>query len=351
MLLKPAKNTRWIVSPKTALAVSLVLAAGLMLAPKPLTQWLRDSWRETLLPGQRALQFAANAVDRQNTSATGGEFKAADAKAQIAQLNDEIQQLRLALLVTQSIQVDSRNETVLSGDDRGNCPANSPMPPLLLSQTIPARVLGRQAKAFLQAREILDVGRSRGVAADAIVVDSDRRLFVNKSTKIDPQQTGSAQDAAILDQGRDGELQSGRFVLAGRRVWGKLAEVGRHTSTVQRATDAGYRDLVQVASLSEGKLRFQARGVVVGQGQPLCKIENIETSEPIAAGDLVFTADDGVLDVPLLYGRVVRLERKPGAAHWEIWMEPSVPVNSPPAQVAVLSMDLNPARLASGQRP
>jgi hypothetical protein len=75
----------------------------------------------------------------------------------------------------------------------------------------------------------------------------------------------------------------------------------------------------------------------------------VEATEAVAAGDLVFTADDSVLDVPLLYGRVVKLQRQPGAAHWEIWMEPAMSAGSPPSQVAVLQMEVNPARLAGAE--
>jgi cell shape-determining protein MreC len=156
----------------------------------------------------------------------------------------------------------------------------------------------------------------------------------------------AASIAPILDRGRDAAIAADRLVLAGSRVWGKVAEVGQHTCTVKRTTDAGYRDLVQLATPREDQLQFVARGVLVGQGTLLCKIEQVETTEPIAIGDLAFTVDDGVVDAPLLYGRVVRLGRKPGQAHWEIWLEPAVPAALPPAHVAVLKMELNPTRIA-----
>ena len=137
----------------------------------------------------------------------------------------------------------------------------------------------------------------------------------------------------LLDQGRDASLKPGRLVLAGSRVWGKVADVGPHTCTVRRITDAGYRDLVQLATSREGRLHFSARGVLVGAGRRLCKIELVETTEPVAVGDLVFTADDGVLQSPLLYGKIVKVDRKPADPHWQIWMEPAVNPSAPPARV------------------
>ncbi len=186
-------------------------------------------------------------------------------------------------------------------------------------------MLGQQAQAFLLAHDLLDVGRSQGAQPNALVIDDAPPL---------------------VDQGRDASIQAGRLVLAGNRVWGKVAEVGPHTCTVRRITDSSYRDLVQLATPRDGRLQFSVRGVLVGAGQHLCKIELVSATEPVAVGDLVFTADDGVLSSPLLYGKVVRVDRKPGDAHWQIWMEPAVKPTSPPARVAVLKIELNPARVA-----
>ncbi len=187
---------------------------------------------------------------------------------------------------------------------------------------------------FLPPRELLDVGKSQGVKSRALVVD-DTDLTLKSSA------------APLLDEGRDAAVQTGRLVLAGSRVWGKVGEAGPHTSTVQRVSDAGYRDLVQLARQRDGKLQFTGRGVLVGHGETLCKIEMVEMAQAITVGDLVFTVDDGVLDAPLFYGRVARVERKPAAAQWEIWMEPAVDSRMAPAHVAVLKMDLNPVRLAT----
>jgi hypothetical protein len=61
---------------------------------------------------------------------------------------------------------------------------------------------------------------------------------------------------------------------------------------------------------------------------------------------LVFSAAArGILPDPLLYGRIARLERPTGAAHWEIWMEPAV-AESAPETVAVLRAELSPLRVA-----
>src|SRR5438876_196046 len=94
------------------------------------------------------------------------------------------------------------------------------------------------------------------VAAAAVHFMPDRfvdplrgALVVDGGAKMD-----SLLDRAspLLDAGADLGLRSGRVVLSGRRVWGKLATVGPHTSVVQRITDRGYRDAVQLVRRDAG---------------------------------------------------------------------------------------------------
>jgi cell shape-determining protein MreC len=300
------------------MAAILGVALTLGFASNRIASPLRGAWRDTLRPGLEVLDTTvAWAEDLRARLRIGDDAALAAARHQIAELNDRLRRAELQLQVAQS--------------DRA-ADSTDPEKPLLTAQTIPARVLGKQAQSFLDARQMLDAGRSRGVTARSVVIDD----------------LPTATDRPVVDQGRDSSMRADHLVVAGSRVWGKIAEVGQHTSTVIRVTDSGFRDLVQLAAPRDGKIRFIARGVLVGKGEPLCKIELVEADAPVTVGDLIFTADDGVLDAPLLYGRVARLNRKLGDAHWEIWMEPAVPAASGPSHVGVLRLDLNPARLASG---
>jgi len=301
---------------RAVLAVILATAVALGFASPRLAAPLRSAWRDALRPGLEILDTTlAWTDDVRNRFRTGDDASLAEACRQIAELNDRLHRAELQLQLAHS-------------ERAADLPAREK--PLLMAQTISARVLGKQAQSFLDTRQMLDAGRSRGITARSLVIDD----------------LPSGKDKPLVDQGRDASIRADHLVLVGSRVWGKISEVGQHTSTVIRLTDSGFRDLVQLAASHDGKLRQLARGVLVGKGEALCKIELVETGAPITVGDSVFTADNGVLDAPLLYGRVARLERKPGAAHWEIWMEPAVPANVPPASVAVLCLDLNPARLA-----
>jgi hypothetical protein len=91
--------------------------------------------------------------------------------------------------------------------------------------------------------------------------------------------------------------------------------------------------------------------VLVGNGDALCRIELVETTEPVSVGDQVCTVADGVVPTPLVYGHITRVEAPAAGAHWQIWMQPEIGADVP-RQVAILKLELNPARIAdSGTRP
>jgi cell shape-determining protein MreC len=336
--LSPSRRRAWLALPPgiasatTLLLLALAASLALGLAPRRFTQRLSDAWREAVSPGLRIVDLTADLIDRSSKSLRPeNDRRLADAQRQIAELNDQLRKSETQLLLARSGSLTSAPQSFAKTNDTGD---SGQLPPLLVTHCIPARVLGAQAQSFLRSREILDVGRAQGVAQRALVIDEPPDRLTRP----------------LLDQGGDANISADHLVLAGNRVLGKVAEVGPHTCTVTQVTDPGYRDLVQVATRRDGRLRVTARGVLSGRGEPLCKIESVEASEPITLGDLVFTVDDGVLDGPLLYGRVARVARNAAAAKWEIWMEPSFCADAPPAKVSVLAIDLNPSRLASASK-
>jgi cell shape-determining protein MreC len=334
----PRTGRTWPITARRAMLLGvLAVAIALGAMSNRLAPPLRAAWREALRPG---LQVLSSADDWSSNFRDGlrstAEQQLVDAQNKISDLTEQLRRRELQIQLARGDRASADNGVQLAstssavGDSVKNA---ADLPPLVNCQTVSARVLGKQAQSFLPPRDLLDVGQSQKITAKSLVIDDVK----------------GGLDHPLLDRGRDADLKADRLVLAGRRVWGKVAEVGPHTSTVLRVGEAGYRDLVQLATERSGRLHFAARGVLVGTGDRLCKIELVETSEPVTIGDLVFTADDGVLDSPLLYGRVARVERKPGAPHWNIWMEPAVSIGRPPSSVAVLQMELNPARFAAGQ--
>jgi cell shape-determining protein MreC len=252
--------------------------------------------------------------------------RAAEAEQQAAELKAQNDRLAAALDAARRLSVPS--------DAGVQCA--SPAPPLLETDAVVARVLGHAAQTFLHGRELLDIGSHSGVSPGGLVIDRD----------------GPDGGTTMIDAGHDLDLQPGRIVLAGRRVWGKLASVGSHVSVVRRITDPGYRAEVQIAHAAadrDAPRSLGPRGMLVGTGDRLCQIELVEASEPVSVGDLVYSESDGLLSEPLLYGDIVRVELARDKLHWQIWMQSAVGSDAP-REVAVLRTELNPARLGVASR-
>ena len=276
--------------------VGLALAAGLALLPPGLADRVRAPVTAALLPAQRGLAIARRWIGK--AAGGAGDYitdrrTAAQREAANRRLAEENRQLKAAL-ETAGHQLD-----LLAQRDRQE-------PALLAARCISARILGVPAQAYLTRHHLIDAGRSLDVEPGFPVLQPA---------------------TALVDRGTAAGVESGNVLLAGSRVWGKIAMTGPYTSTVCPVTEPGYRDLVRLAAPSaDGRpLRFGAKGILEGTGEPLARLRMVETTEPVAEGDLVYSqAAQGFVELPLLCGTVVRVERPPGAGYWEIWVAPAV---------------------------
>jgi hypothetical protein len=186
---------------------------------------------------------------------------------------------------------------------------------LLAPHLTSARVLGRLARGYLDPPALLSAGKRDGVSLDSLAL---------------------ANAGNLLDRGSDRSIAVDQLVLAGRSVWGKVVEVGDATSLVRGVTERGYRDVVQLAQFDGERAERGPRGVLEGDGDGGCRIRFVETTEAVAVGDWVLVAGlEGLVDAPLVYGRITRAEHLPAAPHWELWMKPEH--TTPPPTVSVLT--------------
>jgi rod shape-determining protein MreC len=298
-------------SRRLALPIALTLAILLAVLPARWTDPLRSAAAGVLRPGQVAAlatrQCARCAAVRVKSHFESAQ-RLAEAEEQLEQLRRENRQLQGELLATQNQPPRTKD-----GDDAADR--------LLRIQCVPASVLGRQARAFLVRHQLVDVGSRSDIEPGDFVVARP----------------------ALIDHGSETQLAPGQLVLSGRCIWGKIARTATISSSVCGITEPGYRDLVYLVPADgkpEGPQRF-AQGVLEGPGEPACRIRLVEATQPVSVGDLVYTAaGKGLLPVPLLYGRIVRVQRPAGATHWEIWMQPAVDADEP-EHVAGLSTELN----------
>jgi cell shape-determining protein MreC len=194
--------------------------------------------------------------------------------------------------------------------------------PLIVPELLQASVLGEETAKLWRAGKFIDKGTMDGVGKSALVLDDT---------------------SLLIDQGRDENLLSGQPVYSGRRVFGKVVQVGRWVSTVAKVTDARYRGWAQLGRRTSQGLLFEGTGILEGRGEPLCRLELVKLRELVSVGDEVYTANrDSTLPYPMYYGKVVQV--KPGTQFWEIWVKPAV--NETNLQtVQVLRKKFNPIRM------
>jgi len=319
MIFRIYNRWRSVTAPWLWLVVALACCAGLAAVPPRFTVKLKTAAADLLSPGQRWALRLEDAVRRKaslSPSRTGSKTSAAENQRlhrRIGQLEQQIAALRAAAAPH----------------------AGRETPSLFDSRLVCAHVLGQQARQFLASRALLSRGSSAGLSAGGLVLDSDS-----------PQ-----ADAPLLDVGHNAEVAAGRLVLDSKSVVGRLTEVGRYTSCLERVTDASYRDRVRIVQIQNGKATPGPRGLLVGTGQSLCQVRMVDISQPISVGDVV-VADGlgGILSSPPRYGTVARVAQSPGSGQWEIWVEPDVDAGDLDV-VSVLTTDVRAVRMAEVSTP
>lgn len=300
---------------------AVCLAVGLALLPAEIVSQLRSMWQSALQPSLQTTSTLKQQVTALNERWQATE-KLADelavAREHVSKM--ESQNRRLAN------QLHSLRQQVASTED-GHTAAHS-HPPLVVPRFVDARVLGQQGRALLDHLVVVDAGRSEQILPQSFVLEGA---------------------AAVLDQGADAHLENGQLVLDGYRVFGKIAEVGPQVSRMLPVDAAAYRDMVRIVD-HEDHDREHGRGMLEGTGEGRCRIRLVDITQPVAVGDLVYSAaDEQQLPAQLLYGHVEEVTREPGAPHWEICVRPTH-ADRTPTRVTVLTSDINPTRLANRPR-
>lgn len=302
----------------TGVTLSLV-ALGLTLIPQGIADAVRATVRDAALPGLRYLTLTREQLDaaRRSLSSTG------ETAERLAALGAELDQWQLRCR-RMTIQNALLHEELQRAKRDGVSPYDAtPAKPLVVPGLLEASVLGEETARLWRTGRLIDRGAVDGVGESSLVLDDTRPL---------------------VDQGADSGLATGQPVYSGRSVLGKIAVVGRWTSTVQPVTDPGFRGMAQLARRTEGGVTFGPTAILEGCGERLCRLKLVPATEPVSIGDEVYSAPrDATLPFPLYYGKVVRAEIKPGAPHWEIDVDPAAN-RIEPQTVQILTRQLNPLR-------
>ena len=293
---------------------------ALCFAPQSVTEPIRTHLRDAARPGQIVARVVVDFCQ--------SELRHLDQNRQrdsrIAALQSEVNARKLR---AQRLQIENAllHERLADIQKLGFAPYRSTeRRPLIDADLLTARVLGEETAGLWRAGQMLDQGKFSGVRESALVLE----------------------DAGLLiDQGADGDMATGQPVYSGRCVVGKIARVGHFSSTVQLVSDPEFRALAQLARQTTEGPAFGAEGILKGQGEELCRLTLINSTDPVEVGNVVYSGDrDGVLPFPMRYGTVVKAELKPGAPHWDILVKPAVS-GVRQKTVQVLRMMANPIRV------
>lgn len=256
------------------------------------------------LAGQRHPSTAGSSASRRAEGSSPGQLE-----QQLALLRHEIQSLR--------------HQTESAGPLPGPPHATQP---LVAGELLQTRLLAQQVLADQTMRQVLDLGSADGAAPDQWVL-------------------APLSAPGQIDLGADHQLDPGQLVLADRRVWGRLKTVGRSASTVERVTDAAFREVVLVVS-ARGPQAGAWTAMLEGTGQSRARIRGVPATEPVAVGDWVLSATERHGTESLCFGQVSSAERTPEATQWELWMRPAVELTAP-ARLYVWRWKPNERRLAA----
>jgi cell shape-determining protein MreC len=291
--------------------------AGLMFVPAESARPVRALVRDALSPGQTALYFAMR-CSRDGLARLGRSINHVSRPdgSDDERKADRLEIRRLELQVARL-----RDQVARLTQQQGLTPDAGSPPPLVSPRLVGALVLGEETAGQWRGRKLLAVGGAE-IAESALVLEDAR---------------------PIVDAGADAGLSTGDAAYAGRIVVGKIAEVGRYSSTLRLVTDPAYSGRARLARRTSRGLVFGAEGTLVGDGSDLCRLKHI--ADPVNVGDEVFTGgSDGLVALPMYYGKVVRAELEPGANEWSVWVEPAAAATRLES-VLILRRIMNPDRV------
>lgn len=294
--------------------------AGLALwhAPEALMQCVHGVACDAMQPGWRALNAVSQHIQSQRDSRTNTEIRKLRSELErtqsaLARQTDRVQQLSAqAAAWRETRRVESGDLLSASDGER-----------LFLPALIEAAVLGDTLSQDWREGRVLDRGWKHGVREAALVLQGR---------------------GPLIDLGATAQISPEDPLLAGRTIIGKVAVVGRWTSTYLPVTDAEFRGRAQLVRETEQGPVWGVQGLLHGDGNGRCRLDGVPVEAAVRVGDLVYSAErDGALAAPLAYGRVIEARVAADERTWLLFVEPA-PQPSRLTSVHVLRAALNPAR-------
>ena len=292
-----------------------LLALALMAAPAGLTSRLRVATHDLLRPGQRLIERMPGRFIPLSFVASGAAPADADTAEELEQLRKELGSARAAFRASEARRLQLARK-LAERNVQGDIPSGEP---LFLSRLLAAQVL-KSPKRSLDATFVIDAGTQKHLDRNSLVLDDD---------------------ATVIDQGTDAQVQNGQPVIAGRCVVGRIQQAGLWTSLVQPISAIGFSAPVNLVRHANGEPISGPDGILKGNGDGTCLIHGVQYTEPVAVGDDIYGLPHPDR-APLYYGRIIAATMQPGAT-WNIRMRPASDIASL-HRVLVLRDAVNPQR-------
>ncbi|MBI1346757.1 hypothetical protein GC163_10770 [bacterium] len=293
----------------------VLMGTAVWFAPPHMVAKCRGVFLDILRPGLQAAQYVEQEIHERQLTWQSEQVQRLSrelAAAQSAEAQSEARVRRLSVLLAD--QSESHATEQSSADQ---------VPPLFTPALITGHVLGTSLSEAWRKGVVFDRGWPSGVREAALVIQSH---------------------APLIDLGEPDQISPEDPLLMGRVVLGKVAVVGRWTSTYLPVTDQEFRGPAQLLHASSTGAVWGAKGVLKGNGQG-CELQGLSSAMTVRIGDDVYTADrDGLLDAPLYYGKVTTAELTNDGREWIVIVEPASRPSSL-TQVQVLRAALNPQRI------
>jgi len=195
--------------------------------------------------------------------------------------------------------------------------------PLAEFDLVLARVLCHSGMPSSLTPAMIDAGRAHGMTRSELVLDAK---------------------GILLDQGGQEGVASGRPVLTGSAVVGRIERTGRWVSQLIPVSDPSFSAPVRLLHRTPGGTHLGEEGMLEGTGTG-CRIVGLPDTASVSKGDSVVSESiDGLIGPPLFYGTVVEA-RFQSAGEWSVDVEPTINAENLDRVVVVVPR-LNKTRVA-----
>ncbi len=196
--------------------------------------------------------------------------------------------------------------------------------PLAEFELVSASLLSHSGMPASLRPAMIDVGKAHGMTRSELVLDGK---------------------GILLDQGFQEGVISGRPVLTGSVVVGRIERTGRWVSQLIPITDEAFSAPVRLVHRTANGTHLGDEGMLEGTGTD-CRIVGLPDTASVSEDDAVVSESiDGLIGPPLFYGTVSKATFE-SAGEWSVRVEPSINMKDL-EEVVVLVPRLNAARIAS----